>query len=646
MSSSGWFPDGHTVVMGESQPVGRRRPGATKDAEYYCEAVRAYLKYRTNFEGFWSAVESGYRRMEFEAKGSRCNDLKEVQPGRVYRIVHMTEGSVFSNSTKFFVEGYSPRLGGEMPPLLEDLINSEWQTETFLTREARVSIRDGSKYGTGILHTSYECDFEEERKEDTREKQREMAVENPQFEQVVGELETAAAMMDAQLPEEVGEATFETDSRVRREDIVTRRISPWHFLVDPDASSLETAQWVGRVIYADLQTVKEYEFFKNTAGLQPTPKSQYFRIIGRENGAENQDNHQEAMSDKIALYELFIRQRDGSWDLLVITADDGIELRRVKAPYWHGHPYAVLGWNADGDTFFGQSDLLPVWTEILSERLVVTKAMDGFAREQQDVTYYDSETITEKDMYGITAPDVGRLVGVKLGPNKQDIRASILKVPKDSKTPEVLNYLGFLEKQMMVSSGFSPNQFGQALKSETSASEAANIAEYATVAQAHKLSATELFLAQVAFQRTALACQFYDSTTITRILGADAAALWVKAAWTKRDIQNGLRVCVKPGSSRRVSDDMRLQRDMMALELSAKDPMAQAILNRVTLYKQLFRDAGFDMNSPLFTSSDPAVLAQLQAAALQGVMGGQAPAEGGGITTPSGEAGMQQMEQG
>lgn len=621
----------------KTKPKRTSGPGV-RDGKYFVNAVHKFFNFRQKFEGFWLAVEDGYRRTNYEPKGDIHNQLKELYPGRIYRIVHTTESQLFSNNAKFYLEGYSPRLGGEVPPMLENLTNSDWQAEGSVTKEVRTVIRDAVKYGLGIAWTSYECDFEEEKDEDDRPKRRKQSVKNPMLASVQAQNAAIQGTSSAAMPEEDPGVSYETDARLIREEIVTRRISPWHFLIDPEAASIETASWVGRVIYADLEAVKAYEYFSNTEELKATPKSRYYQRIGRSSQDTPNLNEEEADDDKILLYEIFSRGRDGKWTLIICDSETGTVIREVKNPYWCHHPATTLGWNYDGDCPFPQSDILTVYTEILAERLMGTKALDGFSREQQDVTYYDSESISPKEIFGTTDPAVGRVVPVKLGPNKQDIRTIVHKIPNQSTSPEVLNYLGLIDRQIGMTLGFSPNQFGQALKSSTTATEASNISQYATVATAHKAASVETFLSEIASKRIAMEAQFYDVETIARILGPEAAVIWSNIDWVEADFRCGIRVCVRPGSARAVSDDVRAQRMMTAIQMASQNPIAQSMLNQQTLWTEFFRSIGMDMNSPLFNSPEMQQM-ELQKQQLA-AGGGSAP---GAPSTASSEAGMAQM---
>lgn len=620
-------------AMKKKQPIGKK----------ICDDVTKFLKFRKEFETFWTTMEEAYRRRAYETGEKDKDSLDEIYPGRVYRIVHTTESQLFSNNVKFFIENFGPRLGGDVQVVCEDLTNSDWIAEGELTREVRITLRDCTKKGVAVMWTSYECDYDEEEKEDRRPKRRKKSTTAPNESAIESQVETAVASRLINEPDEDVEASFEVDSRAVRERIVSRRISPWDLLIDPDARSIYTAAWVGRVVFADLETVKEYEFFSNTADLKATSRKLYMERTGRSSSEASTENSDDSTSDKIMLYEMFTRESDGSWTMRVIDAESGAVIREKEGAYWIGHPASILDWNADGETIFAQSDLLTIYTELLAERLVGTKTADGFARQQDNATYYRKDAIDPKEMKAHYDSAVGKMIGISLPNDVQDIRTAVTRLPESTQAGEVLNYLMYLDRTIGMTTGMSPNQMGQALKSGTTATEASTISQYATVATAHKAAAVELFLADIATKRLGLAIQFYDVNTIVKILGQTAGQLWSNVAWVKSDVTGGMRISVRPGSSRAVSDDVRAQRMFSVIETIGKFPAVSAIINPVTLWKELFRSIGIDSNSGLFVSDNPAVLAQVLQAAQQAMAQpqGSAPASG---AKPSSEAGMAQTQ--
>mgnify|MGYP003475808267 CR=1 FL=1 len=148
----------------------------------------------------------------------------------------------------------------------------------------------------------------------------------------------------------------------------------------------------------------------------------------------------------------------------------------------------------------------------------------------------------------------------------------------------------------------------------------------------------ETFLSEIASKRIAMEAQFYDVETIARILGPEAAVIWSNIDWVEADFRCGIRVCVRPGSARAVSDDVRAQRMMTAIQMASQNPIAQSMLNQQTLWTEFFRSIGMDMNSPLFNSPEMQQM-ELQKQQLA-AGGGSAP---GAPSTASSEAGMAQM---
>lgn len=637
--------DGSPYIF--SPKTGKKKMETSEgEAEEYRSLVRDFVEYRRNFDGFWTTVEEAYRQRKYEPTWTDKDALAQLYPGRVYRIVHMTEASVFSNSLKFFLQGYNPRVGDSAVRVCEDLVNADWETESALTREIRLVARDASKYGIGWALTSFECDFEKERKEDTRPEARAMAVEDPTQAAALESLEAQMAVAEMAGAEELRTPTFEMDSRVLRGDIVTRRISPWLVGFDPEATCAEDLRYIFRFIYAPLEAVKSYDLFENTEELEPTSRDEFLRAIGRTEDDNTVLKNFAKRGDRVLIIELFERNlTTGGWELNYVPWNGGKLLRRVESPYWFGHPFRACSWNFDGDSMLPQSDILPVYSEILAERLLLTKAIDGFAREQADTTIYDKRAIpSETNLYTPADPEIGKWIGVDVPTGLPGVGAVVAKLQKDSKSPEVLNFLSIIERSIMTSSGFSPNQLGQPLKSDTSAGEAQNIAAAASAAQAHKLGGMELFLSQVAFQRLALACQFYKPPRVAKILGSTASDVWATVQWTEADVQNGLRVAIRPGATQPVSDAVRAQQCMTVIQLVANSPIAPFLVKEPRLWEVLLRAIGFNRGSDVMVPLTDQQVEQLNQMILALKMGG------GGSTgssaappsAPSSEAGAAQ----
>lgn len=630
--------EGGVVYLDRDEPRTRNMSRGEK----WVSQIKDFLKYRHRFDGFWVTVDANYRQAGYEPKNrSRAREeLEQVFPGRVYRLVHNTEAAVYSTNLKVYLDGYYGTFNEDLRDGIERALNTEWSTESGLSRDIRLAIRDCCKYGMGIVLNSYEGDLSTAVDDAAAaEEAKNLEADNPVLASLQTSIDTQVGVMAAHRAEPVKPETFEHDASLLKGNIATRRISPWHFLIDPYATSLDDARWCGRIIFADLASVQADENLKKTKKLKKATYREYLQLLGQDSTTSQSPSN---VYDMTILFELFVKEPGGKWRLLVLSQEGDI-LREEESPYYLGNPYEMLSWNEDGECIFAQSDILPVYSEIIAERILLTKAVDGYSRQQLDTIIYDkAANITEESMDALVRPDVARFIAAS-GVNGQAVQNSFYKIPTDAKSPELLNFMGALERSIQSSAGISPNQVGQALKSGTTATEASSIAQYANAALAYKQAATEIFVGRVASKRLQLMAQFYKSDRIARLCGPEAAATWASWKKTPGEVQN-LRVCVRPGTMRPVNDDVRAQQYSSILQTALKFPVFGSLLDMPMLIKGLFHSMGLREGHGLIQEKDAEAVSQalqMQAVAqMQGGGGGSPPGES---APPSGEAGAAQM---
>ncbi len=606
---------------------------------WYERLVRYYLDRRGQHDSFWTQVERKYRSKRYETMAD-ADILDRVEPGRVYGTVHKTESLVLNRRPKFHLKGFTAAVSDIEIPALERGLNNEWSEDMRLSREMKLCARDCTKFGWGIALTTYEADFDSDEQRKNAEDRREMQSRDPLYASAVAEINAEAAKTAAQdaPPEDV--ETFEQDSRVLRESISTRRVSPWHFLVDPDATCLEDAKWVGRIIVAELDAVKADPLLSNTENLTATDvHSLGFMIDGDQRSKYGSPGDKSTPYDLVTMYEIFERTPGGGWRMVVLARGHDEFLRIEENMYWVGCPYSLLRWNDDGEEIFAQSDFLPIWTQIVAEESLMTKAFDGYARDAEDKTFVDREAATEESLWASDQPDSGLKVLVEVPQNKR-LHDVIMPEPSKSKSwPDFMNFMGVIRTQIELGSGQGPNQQGQPLRSGTSASEAMEIANSARASVSHKQAAMEEFVASVAHQRLGLMAQFYDAEKMTRIAGEGAGNAWAGINWVPGDVQQGLRLLVHQGSMRPVNDDAEFQKVMQTFSAVNSDPILRANTNIPALQKKLFESLWGADSELLVMEDDPQKVAE--ASALMGVQqagGGSPPAPRGAAPQPGAPA--------
>lgn len=565
------------MAAAEDARRGKTSASDKDTARWYQDFVDYYLKRRSEYAAYWKQVESQYNRGRDMAR-RRAAAAVAVVPGRVYDMVHSTEAQVLGTPPKFHFEGWTPTVERDQVPAFERAINNEWGEDRSIMQTIALGVRDCVKTGWGICLTSYSGPASDGATTESARLRRQQEADDPMLAAAIDEVATKASLEAslADSPEQLED--FELDTRVRTGTISSRRISPWHFVCDPDATCLDDASIVGRIIVRRLDAVLADPNFKGkTEGLQAS-LTQSFDFYGSDSAREKWRTSEGGSNpyDLVELYELFERRLDGRWDMVVIARDHPTILRKEEAFYWVGCPYSLLRWNDDGEEIFAQPDVAIVQDQLDAEVLLYTKSMDGYARDQEDTIFVDARAgITEKEWHAVNAPGVSKKIEVTVQQGST-LRDLIMKLPRDSKSAEPMNFLAMIQRAVEMGTGRGPNQAQQTLKSGASATEAQIIAQNALVSSSHKSRAGEAFVLDVALKRLGLMVQFYDKERMTRLAGPEAAASWrggPSGTMTENDITLGLRVTVERGSMR-PRDDAQLFQDMVTIAtISANNPI-------------------------------------------------------------------------
>lgn len=611
---------------------GSKTAKRVRDAAWYQRLVDYCTNRRATYTPFWDLVEKNYRHTKLEQDVSDEMLLDEIFPGRVYSIVHTTEAMVFNNRPKFFLRGASNAVQQGAVPVLEDMLNCEWQQDLAISDEVRMAVRDCIKTGTGVCLTTYEAEFDPEAQEEAAEERRDMKVSDPALAQLDAayEAQIAAALAPGRSPETT--ETYQQDSRILHERICTVRISPKNFLIDPDCTGPHNAKWMGDASIVDLEALRADPTLSNTSDIGPTS-----REFIRDRFGMPTDRY-ESPYESVVVYRIFEKLPSGDWRFVIFAHGSDKFLAEKIHPYWIGCPYALLQWNQDGSSIYCQSDILPVFSQILGERILLTKVIDAYAREAEDTIFYDAAAgISREELNAERDPGSARYV--KVTTSGKSIQQSFFSPPKSPKSPDALNLLGILERSIQISTGIGPNQLSQAMKSGTTATEASEAASFARARGSHKFSAVENFIAQIAYHRLGLMAQFYDAARVAQSAGAEYAESWASLAWTKSDVQHNLHVYVSPGSMKPENDETRVSQLVSFLGVVSQDPVMAVSVNKVEMMKRIFKGLGFHQGDPILLETDAQKIALasslMHAVQLQGGMTG--PESMGGPPAPMAE---------
>ena len=187
--------------------------------------------------------------------------------------------------------------------LSESLINYQLR-ELKIKHEVEECVLDALMYGNGVIYTGWM--FESE-------------------------------------PQIAGEG-FEADELVKKDEPFVKRISPWDFLIDIEASDLRSARIVGRKLIMDIDEVKKNPKFINTEKVNSENIDLNLEYSGREEVIEKK------VKNKAKLYELW----DKKYNKVIVLADGQDEPLYFDDNVYQmeGHPFSALTFYRNPDEFY------------------------------------------------------------------------------------------------------------------------------------------------------------------------------------------------------------------------------------------------------------------------------------------------------
>lgn len=628
---------------------------------WFEKQIHSYIKIRDKIaKPYWDAAWEAFENEQFSGFNMNATSfgLVQVQPARVFSLVQQIESQVVGNRPKFVADALKAR-AEELAEWAEALVNADWERTKAMMSQLRLNTRNTILTGWGPMLSGVETDYDAARRD---RKRRMKQAERMQLDPVIGEIQAefigeAAAGPDS-VDEEERETTFEMNDLILSQRVFSRAINPYQFVIDPNASCIEDAEWVGRIIIAQLDAVKGNPNFRNTRDLKANftlaGSSEAREAISPDGTGRVKTMYGDMVTSDVArcvLYELFVRDRTGSWGRHVLAKDCDKPLQIVDDTYDIGCPYRLQRWNHTSKRIFATSDVQSVMSEVVEEREIRTRLHDQFLRAAVD-TYVADKIIfgDDAELHPLTVEGIGNIILGNL--NGRPIDSAIGLMKRNGQMGDALQYLSIIERSFQVSTGLGANQMASALKSETSATEAAEIAKWSSARGRSKYAFAEEFAAGVAMDRLGLICQFYDEDDIAAIGGPEAAKFWVKERFTAGDIQAGLSLRVEQGSMQPRDDAsvLAMLKEMFLWTITpATAPIANMHINSSEVFQEMLRVMGVQKGSKLAQDSGGGLMQQL-AMAMQQMGGGMQGGQGGGggppaqSATPSGRAEAAQTE--
>ena len=512
----------------------------------YVAMVETYLEARQPYQNRWILYEALYDKDPSLANATFEQPVPPRNTGRPFGLVQTGISALFNNRPRVYVE---PMRGGpgsrDEARMWESVVNSEWGQRTALTKEQRVHLTNCHIYGAAVSMTTYEADFEKIlRSHELRHAATEKAEKNGDL-GALAESRLQEALEEQHAPE--SDLTYEYDLRVLNERVASRDVDMWDFLKDPLAKRPEQWRWVGRRLEIPRIDLEKSPF-RNVKGLKcDTQFAERFWPKEKIRSYRESSGLKGGLHDWVTLFEIWDIVRN---KLVVVAPGYDRFLRNQEIPYFLPHPFQYLSWFDRGANLYPISDLGVAYDSLVKEADLHDKLDNALAREMIDVYLTDAQAgLGHGDVVPLKAPDGSIFLPVQTRDQSRPIQTLVHKLPRDTKSPDILNYIAAIRVDIQESSGFGPNQRGAPNKSGTTATEAREIGDFSRTKQAFKFRAVEEFVADISFARMALYAQFYDSEDILYLAGPSAALLWGTKRFTKGDLQHRFSVRVEEGST-------------------------------------------------------------------------------------------------
>jgi len=279
-------------------------------------------------------------------------------------------------------------------PFAADLLNYYF-TELNIKETNQLAILDAYLLGMGVTKIGYSTQFGMDIPDEGETKRREKSK--------IAKIMEGMGLKKPKVEEPKEE--IELEENVVAENPYVVWVSPFDFLIDPRATSINNAQWVCHTLRKTLDEVKKNPNFKNTKDLK---------------GQEPEDGLSKGIPqteiDKfktIDLYEVHCKTPKGIY--LLILAKDGDDYKHVyydKSIYeMDGYQFEIVTFNKHGHKLYPKSDVDII--KPLQDRLVVAfdSILDQVDKFQTKIIANESK-ITEAGKRALTDGQLGSVVYV------------------------------------------------------------------------------------------------------------------------------------------------------------------------------------------------------------------------------------------
>ena len=511
-------------------------------------------------DDIWRRMVELYRGRHF----NEYSDEDRMLINRAFATINVMWPSVSINHPKIAVSARREE-DADRAMITEAVVNYWWRHYE-CQPEFRLAVKDMLIIGHGWIKVGYK--YVEEEKE----------VE------AVPEQEPMEEGLMLNPEEEVAARAVETELVVLEDRPFIERISPFDVYVDPDATCEREMRWIAHRIKRPLKEVKADKRYNKSARSEVQP-AQYSKWSIEGDRPKRSRNPEDGY---VEIWEFY----DIARGTLSVFADgsDSFLINPTKMPYAFGHPFVMLRDYDVPEYFYPMGELEaiePLQHELNETRTQMMNHRKRFSRKwlfKESAFDPDGRNALQSQDDNVLVPVVG----------DEPLGSVIAPMPAVINPPEFYNQTQLISSDIDTVTGVSEYMRGGMPEIRRTATEAAIMQDASNARSSEKLAIIELAIGQVAKRLVALAQQYMTGEQVARVVGSQAAPMWV--TFDRDYIAGEFDFEVEGGSTQPVNESFRRQ---MALQLvDAMVPFASAGIVDMTVLARHILQYGFGVKTP------------------------------------------------
>ena len=531
------------------------------------------------YDSLWRRMNALYRGKHWPRTTASSEDLIAVN--LAFSTVNVIAPSVSVNHPKIVVSPTLPQ-DGDRATFVEAVINYMWRHHDF-RNPFRRAVKDFLIFGHGWLKVGWNFVEQERSLGDT---ERQELAEDAMFEANLFGAENPELAGGLPSDEELTAMIPQTSMSVVEDQPFVERISPFDMFVDPEATCMADAKWIGQRVIRRLEDAKTDKNYKPSARKRLTADAMLYPMYESSSRQEREEFLLE--EERVAIYEYY-DIANNTMSVSSLTGDEFL-VDPIPMPYAYGQPFVMLRNYDVPDYFYPMGDLEAI--ESLQLELDKTRSQLVNARKRYARKYlYHERSFGPEGREALESDQDGRLVPV-VDENKP-LSEVVIPMPQTPLSPEVYNTSAIIEDDIAAVSGVSEYARGQFPEIRRTATEASLIADAGNARAADKLAIVELGIGHVARRIIQLMQQFMTGEQVARVVGRGGESLFV--TYNRDDIVGEYDYSVEGGSTQPTNDTIRKQQAVSLLNAMA--PLVGTVIDPTALARHVLQ-RGFDIKDP------------------------------------------------